>query len=62
MIQEEVVERLPRKKLGTAYKTGRIGKGVEQLTNERWIDNFNLKSTKQVTRYLKKIKVLSKVY
>ena len=37
MIQEEVVERLSRKKLGTAYKTGRIGKEVEQLTNERWI-------------------------
>ena len=43
MIQEEVVERLPRKKLVTASKTGRIGKEVEQLTNGRRIDNFNLK-------------------
>ena len=36
-IQEEKVERQPRKKLGTTSKTGGIGKEVEQLTYESWL-------------------------
>ena len=36
-IHEEIVEREPRKKLGTESKIGGIDKEVEQVTYERWI-------------------------